>query len=102
VTVVTPQSEKTVEITNESGLHMIPSQLLCEVANHFDSAVSIGVGEATLNAKLLLNLLGLALEKGTVITVQASGPDAGAAVDAVVTLVESEFDLDVARNLRGC
>jgi len=100
VTVVSTQCEKNVELTNDSGLHMIPAQLICELACGFESAVSLHVGDTCLDAKVFLNLLGQAIEKGTIITVRASGPDACDAVDAIVALVESEFDQDVAKRLR--
>jgi phosphotransferase system HPr (HPr) family protein len=99
VTVVTHECEKAIEITNESGLHVIPAQLLCELANHFESEVTIRLGEQTIDAKQLLGLLMLASEKGTVLTVRAVGPDAQDAVSAIETLVESQFDQEVARAL---
>ena len=93
------ERETTVEITNESGLHVIPAQLLCELANRFESSVSVTLGEQTIDAKQVLGLLMLASEKGTRLTVRASGPDAEEAVHAIETLVESHFDQEVARTL---
>ena len=87
LTVVTHECERTIKITNESGLHVIPAQLLCELANHFESEVTV------------LGLLMLASEQGTVLTVRATGPDAEDAVSAIETLVESQFDQEVARAL---
>ena len=99
VTVVTHECEKTVKITNESGLHVIPAQLLCELANHFESEVTVRLGEQTIDAKQVLGLLMLASAQGTVLPVRASGPDAEDAVSAIATLVDSQFDQEVARAL---
>jgi phosphotransferase system HPr (HPr) family protein len=73
--------------------------LLCELANQFESDVTVTLGEQTIDAKQVLGLLMLASEKGTVLTVRATGPDAKDAVSAIEKLVESQFDQEVARAL---
>ncbi|OII14960.1 PTS sugar transporter subunit IIA [Curtobacterium sp. MCBA15_009] len=77
----------TAELVNESGLHARPAAEFVKTAARFEADVRVdGV-----DAKSLLGIMALALPKGAVVTIAASGADAQDAVDALAELVRSGF-----------
>ncbi|BBH24160.1 PTS sugar transporter [Paenibacillus baekrokdamisoli] len=85
-------SQKVV-IQNDAGFHIRPAQLFTEKAIQFQSTIMIMPEGTTIeaNAKSILNLMTLGLEKGSVITIQAEGPDETEAVAELSELVKSGF-----------
>ncbi len=76
-----------VALRNPSGLHARPAAELVKLARRYDSAVTVdGV-----DTKSLLALLALGKRTGAELVIEASGPDAGEAVAAIVALVEGGF-----------
>ncbi|KRE48097.1 HPr family phosphocarrier protein [Paenibacillus sp. Soil522] len=88
-------SQKVV-IQNTAGFHIRPAQLFTEKAVQFQSTILIKPeGTATVaDAKSILNLMTLGLDKGSVITIEAEGPDEAQAVAELSELVESGFGED--------
>ena len=85
---------RTVTISNRLGLHARPAMMLAECASGFACAVTIrrdGTDEA-IDGKSIMQLLMLAGTCGTTLEIIADGADAEAALDALVSLVESGFD----------
>ncbi|MBP1157658.1 MULTISPECIES: HPr family phosphocarrier protein [unclassified Paenibacillus] len=84
---------KETAIRNESGFHVRPAQLFTEQAIKFESQITIQVKEphAETDGKSILGLMALGLEKGSMISISAEGPDEKEAVEALVALVESGF-----------
>jgi phosphocarrier protein HPr len=78
-------------ISNSLGLHARPSAQLTQVASRFASEVWIARNGRRVNAKSIMGVLMLAAGKGSVVTVDADGPDEQAALDAVGALIESGF-----------
>ncbi|MFJ4219359.1 dihydroxyacetone kinase phosphoryl donor subunit DhaM [Curtobacterium luteum] len=76
-----------VELVNESGLHARPAAEFVKTAARFEARVRVN----NVDAKSLLAIMALALPKGATVSVEASGPDAQEAVDALVALVRSGF-----------
>jgi phosphotransferase system HPr (HPr) family protein len=75
---------RTITITNPQGLHMRPITAFVELASRFQSDVFLCKEDGQRsNGKSPLALLGLAAEKGTPLTVEVSGPDEQAALDAL-------------------
>jgi len=83
--------EKTIEITNPSGLHARPAALFVQTAGKFTSNIWIKVGEKKVNAKSIMGLISLAVSKGTLITIIAEGEDEEQAVNEIIDLVTSGF-----------
>ncbi|MEO3944424.1 HPr family phosphocarrier protein [Gorillibacterium sp. CAU 1737] len=82
-----------VTIQNASGFHIRPAQLFIEKAVQFQSKILIKPEGTTVIAdgKSILNLMTLGLEKGSVITIEAEGPDETDAVSQLAQLVNSGF-----------
>jgi phosphocarrier protein len=77
--------QRTVTITNPQGLHMRPITAFVEMASRFQSQVYLSKEPGQrINGKSPLALLGLAAEQGTLLTLETSGPDEQAALDALV------------------
>ena len=87
-----PTATAQVTISNRLGLHARPAMALVDLANGFSADVKLRKDTQTVDAKSIMQIMMLAATKGTVLTVSADGPDADAAVQAVVSLVESKFD----------
>ncbi len=94
MTATTSINEGSVVITHEIGLHARPSVKLTKLAKTFEAAIQLrGDGVASwVDAKSIVRVMGLKLREGTTILFRADGPDAQAAIDALVGLVERDFD----------
>ncbi len=85
-----------VTITNKMGLHARPSTQIATKAATFAADISIDKDGMQVDAKSVLELLMLAAECGSTLTISADGDDAEQAVAALVVIVESRFgELDV-------
>ena len=92
------EATATVTLTNRMGLHARPSTEIVRAACRFSSEVQISKDGQSADAKSVLELLMLAAECGSELTVAAQGDDAAQAVAAVVGLIESRFgELEVDR-----
>jgi phosphotransferase system HPr (HPr) family protein len=79
---------RTFTVANPQGLHMRPITAFVEAANRFQSDVFLGkAGDAKINGKSPLGLLGLAAEQGTELTLEVNGPDAAEALDALLDVL---------------
>ncbi|PZE31884.1 dihydroxyacetone kinase phosphoryl donor subunit DhaM [Curtobacterium sp. MCLR17_042] len=76
-----------VELVNETGLHARPAAEFVKTAAKYDASVHVN----GVDAKSLLAIMALALPKGATVSIDATGQDAQAAVDALVELVRSGF-----------
>ncbi len=89
-----PCAQRTVVIQNEQGLHARPAQLLARTALSYESKIELICNGQRVDAKSILHVLTLGAVQGTEIIVEAQGPDAETALDAIVRLVESDFAAD--------
>jgi phosphocarrier protein HPr len=82
-------------ITHEIGLHARPSVKLTKLAKTFESQIHLRGGEGAaswVDAKSIVRVMGLKLREGTTVHFRAAGPDAEAAIDALIGLVKRDFD----------
>ncbi|RKR74277.1 dihydroxyacetone kinase phosphoryl donor subunit DhaM [Frondihabitans australicus] len=79
--------ERSAVLVNPSGLHARPAAEFVKHASKFDSTIQIN----GVDAKSLLRIMGLGLAQGSTVSIVATGADASAAVDELVSLVESGF-----------
>jgi phosphocarrier protein HPr len=81
-------------ISNKLGLHARPSAQLTQVASRFEAEVHIAKGGRRVNAKSIMGVMMLAAGQGSVVVVDADGPDEGEAIEAVGRLIRSGFGED--------
>lgn len=76
----------------KQGLHLRPADLLAREARKWRSKVEVVGRSHRVDAKSILDLLTLAAEEGTRLTVEAAGEDATDALAAIVRLFETNFN----------
>ena len=81
-----------VTVKNEVGLHAKPATYFIQKANEFQSGIWVEKDERRVNAKSLLGILSLGIVQNTDITLIADGADEKTAVDALVALIEADFE----------
>ena len=85
--------EKLIVIQNKSGLHARPAALFVQIANKYDSEITVIKDKEKVNGKSIMGILMLAAGKGTKVTITASGHDAEKAVEELSKLLlEEETD----------
>jgi phosphocarrier protein len=87
-------AHRQVEITNGLGLHVRPAMKFVELAARFQSDVRVRHNDNEFNGKSLLELTMMAAERGTRLELEARGPDAVEAVEALAGLVLARFHED--------
>lgn len=80
--------ERQVTLPPDAALHARPAGALVREAARHDATVTLVVGDRRADARSILQVMALALPGGSAVTVRAEGPDAGAALEAVVALLE--------------
>jgi multiphosphoryl transfer protein len=83
---------RTLRIANPSGLHARPAAEITEAVMDLDAEVRIATGERQASAFSITQLIALGASVGDEVTVNASGPDADAALDAVLGVLLREGD----------
>lgn len=81
-------------IINQRGLHARASAKFVKCAESYDADIRVSRDGQTVPGTSIMGLMMLAAAMGTTITVEASGPQAHAAVDALAALVAAKFDED--------
>lgn len=88
-----PVASRQVRIVNAHGLHMRPASRFVNLANRYQSDIRVQFGPTTANGKSILDMTSLAAERGTTLDLQANGPDAEPALDALAELVAAGFHM---------
>jgi len=83
--------EKTLKIENEEGLHARPAGVFVKKASEFRSQVFVKANETKVNAKSIMSLMTLGLEKNAEMTIITEGDDEKEALEALSALVEGKF-----------
>jgi phosphotransferase system HPr (HPr) family protein len=78
-------------INHEVGLHARPASMFVQTAAKFSSDIEVVHGEKTANAKSILTVLTLGVQKDAEITIKAEGTDAEEALQALEQLVLDNF-----------
>ncbi len=85
--------EMEVEIKNSDGLHMRPAMQFVDIANKFDSDITVSNAETNVDGKSIMQISMLAATCGSRLKIRAEGPDAKEAINALRELVEEKhFD----------
>jgi phosphocarrier protein HPr len=78
-------------INNKLGLHARPSAQITQAASRYSSEVWISKNGRRVNAKSIMGVMMLAAGQGSVLTVEADGPDEAQAMEAVGELISTGF-----------
>ena len=79
-------------IKNRKGLHARASAKLVQLAATFKSQITVARDGTKVVGTSIMGLLMLAAAPGCTIEVEAKGPDARQALDAIERLVDARFD----------
>ncbi|MBL8549544.1 MAG: HPr family phosphocarrier protein [Hyphomonadaceae bacterium] len=79
------------EIVNQKGLHARASRKLAELAICYDAEILVRREDEAADAKSLMDLMMLGAGLGCEIEVEADGPQAAEAVEAIAALVADRF-----------
>ena len=79
-------------VNNKAGLHAKPASLFVQKANNFKSEIYIKKDAPRVNAKSIMGVMILAVQKGDEIQIEANGDDEKKAVEQLKQLIEDRFD----------
>ena len=83
--------EATVRITNRLGIHARPATLLVKAAQRFESRITLIRDDLEVDGKSIMDIMILAAEPDSSITIRADGRDEDEAVQALKKIVEDKF-----------
>ena len=81
-----------VVVANTHGLHARPADLLAREARRWRSRIELVADAQRVDGKSILEVLTLAAEAGTRLVIEATGPDAREALEALGGLFERKFN----------
>jgi len=84
--------KKEIIVKNKTGLHARPAAMFVQIANKFESEITITKEDQKVNGKSIMGILMLAAEKGSRITIIAEGVDAAAAVEELSQVLLSDIE----------
>ena len=87
----TAVARRQVEITNRLGLHLRAADQFVRLAQRFQCEIRVHYQGNQCNGKSILDLTILAAVCGTRLDLEACGPDAVAAVEALAVVVAAQF-----------
>ena len=79
--------QRTVTVMDPLGFHMRPLTLFAQRAAQFQCAVTVSKEQQRVNGKSPLELMLLAAQQGTELTLEVCGSDAEAAIDILAQLL---------------
>ncbi len=62
-----------VDINSENGLHARPAGIIAKIASSFDGEVKIKKGDKEVNAKSIMSIMSLGIQKGDSIVIDVIG-----------------------------
>ena len=83
--------ETEIEIKNAEGLHMRPAMQFVDIANQFDSDITVSNNETEVDGKSIMEMSMLAATCGTKLKIKAEGSDAAKVIRALRELVEEKL-----------
>ena len=81
--------ERSFRMTDPQGMHARPASAVVKVAKAFSSDLTL-VAEDSVSLKNMMKILSQGIAPGTAFTVQASGEDEGAALQAIADVLKNE------------
>lgn len=86
--------EKILTVKNRAGIHARPASLIAQMANKFQSEISLEKDSIVVNAKSIMGVITMAAGYNTTITLKVEGSDEQDAANAIEKLFESKFEED--------
>ncbi len=81
-------------VQHAEGIHARPAEQIARLATQYSSEVILVRDSQRVDAKSILSVLTLGAHQGIELIVEAIGPDAEDAVEAVAQLVQSDFPVE--------
>ncbi|QQE77592.1 HPr family phosphocarrier protein [Alicyclobacillus sp. SO9] len=82
-------TEKTVRISNPTGLHARPAAEFVREAGNYSSQIYIKKADKQVDAKSILGVMSLSVRQGDEITITADGSDETQAVDNLTKVLSA-------------
>ncbi|MCR5045430.1 MAG: HPr family phosphocarrier protein [Treponema sp.] len=84
--------EKILTVKNRAGIHARPASLIAQLANKFESEISLEKDSIVVNAKSIMGVITMAAGYNTTITLKVEGGDEQDAANAIEKLFEGKFE----------
>jgi len=84
---------KELVVRNKQGLHARPAALFVQIANKFESRITVRRDKEEVNGKSIMGILMLGAEKGSLIIIEADGEDALLAMEELEKIIMTEEEL---------
>ena len=91
-------TSRNVTVTNQLGLHARAAARFVHLATRFNAKIQVRRDGKLMDGKSIMGILLLAAARGSTITISAEGTDESAAVEALVSLVQSGFGEDACKD----
>ncbi|MDO4720371.1 MAG: HPr family phosphocarrier protein [Peptostreptococcaceae bacterium] len=82
---------KKATVNNSIGLHARPAARFVQMANKFDSEISIRKDNQEINGKSIIGIMAVGIAAGEILEIVAQGHDEEEAVDSLVDLLENQL-----------
>ncbi|MFH1879148.1 MAG: HPr family phosphocarrier protein [Candidatus Omnitrophota bacterium] len=82
-------------IKNRTGLHARPAAIFVQIANKYESDITIIKDDQEVNGKSIMGILMLAAERGSKIILTADGSDEEAAMRELSAVLLNDHDRDI-------
>ncbi|MFQ5952185.1 MAG: HPr family phosphocarrier protein [Candidatus Omnitrophota bacterium] len=84
--------KREIVVKNKTGLHARPAAIFVQIANKYDSDITITKDDQEVNGKSIMGILMLAAEKGSRVTITANGDDAEEAVNELSEILLHDIE----------
>ncbi|MBO4547010.1 MAG: HPr family phosphocarrier protein [Treponema sp.] len=84
--------EKILTVKNRAGIHARPASLIAQLANKFQSEISLEKDSIVVNAKSIMGVITMAAGYNTTINLKVEGSDEQDAANAIEKLFEGKFE----------
>lgn len=82
--------QKKLTVKNKQGLHARPAAMFVQIANKYDSRVTVRRNDEEVNGKSIMGILMLGAEKGSQIILEVEGNDADLAISELEKIIGNE------------
>jgi phosphocarrier protein len=86
--------EREVLILNKRGLHARAAARFVKLAGQFDANITVTHKDTSVSGRSIMGLMMLAASPGSQVRLNATGPQAEAAIEAIAALIAAKFEED--------